>query len=195
MSLAPHQRTFSFPAPSPLTGDKRRRSDHDYTSRSPVAIPPNLRRQSDMNYPNSGTRFDHTPGPPIGGLGSSYLSPLLSGPSKQNEGQVHSPIEHGHGTLVLTQSGSSRYLGPTAGTEWLKNVGHCPFDEPSRLHLMHSAARVERSRVKSLKPSSASFIDTARHAPRPVSRESLSILPPGKGAVFRGSIGTATLTR
>ena len=33
-----------------------------------------------------------------------------------------SPIPQSHGTLVLDQSGNSRYLGPTAGTEWLKNV-------------------------------------------------------------------------
>ncbi|WWC67436.1 uncharacterized protein I206_101344 [Kwoniella pini CBS 10737] len=32
-----------------------------------------------------------------------------------------SPVEHSHGTLVIGQEGRSRYLGPTAGTEWLKN--------------------------------------------------------------------------
>ncbi|WRT65255.1 uncharacterized protein IL334_002198 [Kwoniella shivajii] len=32
-----------------------------------------------------------------------------------------SPVGHSHGTLVLGQEGRSRYLGPTAGTEWLKN--------------------------------------------------------------------------
>lgn len=37
------------------------------------------------------------------------------------------PVDHGeqsgsHGTLMLSKGGRSKYLGPTAGTEWLKDV-------------------------------------------------------------------------
>jgi len=39
---------------------------------------------------------------------------------------VPSPHEESHGTLVLGKSGRSRYLGPTAGPEWLKDVRFPP---------------------------------------------------------------------
>ncbi|WVW79032.1 hypothetical protein I302_100995 [Kwoniella bestiolae CBS 10118] len=45
-----------------------------------------------------------------------------------------SPVGHSHGTLVIGQEGRSRYLGPTAGTEWLKNqeMGDANSPEPRR---------------------------------------------------------------
>jgi len=37
-----------------------------------------------------------------------------------------SPHEESHGTLVIDKSGRSRYLGPTAGPEWLRDVSSTP---------------------------------------------------------------------
>jgi len=33
-----------------------------------------------------------------------------------------SPLEQSHGTLVISSTGRSKYLGPTAASEWLKDV-------------------------------------------------------------------------
>lgn len=32
------------------------------------------------------------------------------------------PAEHSFGTLVITESGRSKWLGPTAASDWLKDV-------------------------------------------------------------------------
>lgn len=87
------------------------------------------------------SRPSHSPGPPPGH--TSRDSPLPSRdavpistpnsarlshfpPSRDRSLPVTlvrgAPPEEGHGTLVLGSSGSSRYLGPTAGPEWLKYV-------------------------------------------------------------------------
>ncbi|WVQ83747.1 hypothetical protein IAT38_005891 [Cryptococcus sp. DSM 104549] len=60
------------------------------------------------------------PQPPIAGIPPPQLPPISSFSSGPH-GQPGSAVEHSHGTLVLGKSGRSRYLGPTAGTEWLKN--------------------------------------------------------------------------
>ena len=33
-----------------------------------------------------------------------------------------------HGTLMLDKAGRSKYLGPTAGSEWLKDVCHLTIE-------------------------------------------------------------------
>ncbi|ODN75930.1 hypothetical protein L202_05915 [Cryptococcus amylolentus CBS 6039] len=67
---------------------------------------------------------------PNGGPSSSQPSsivaphpqlPPISSFNTRGSAPVGSPVEHSHGTLVIGKSGRSRYLGPTAGTEWLKN--------------------------------------------------------------------------
>ncbi|WWC94364.1 hypothetical protein V866_001206 [Kwoniella sp. B9012] len=46
--------------------------------------------------------------------------------------QQESPDNQSHGTLVITQGGRSKYLGPTAASEWLKDQEvHEPTDSPS----------------------------------------------------------------
>ncbi|OWZ30832.1 hypothetical protein C347_03977 [Cryptococcus neoformans AD2-60a] len=65
-----------------------------------------------------------------------HLPPISSFSTSTSAGTTiptGSPVEHSHGTLVLGKSGRSRYLGPTAGTEWLKNqeVGGIGMETPS----------------------------------------------------------------
>ncbi|ORX41278.1 hypothetical protein BD324DRAFT_613935 [Kockovaella imperatae] len=109
--------------------DKRSRGEMYTSDRLDM---PHTRRHSEMGYPSSAERHElHLPLPsPSLSSGRPYATPMQNaGPSGSGHGTarsfgsgpLHSPIEHSHGTLVLTQSGSSRYLGPTAGTEWLKN--------------------------------------------------------------------------
>jgi hypothetical protein len=38
-----------------------------------------------------------------------------------------------YGTLMLSKEGQSKYLGPTAGSEWLKDVGHMAPMAPNKL--------------------------------------------------------------
>jgi hypothetical protein len=49
-------------------------------------------------------------------------APPIAGLSASRAGGAESPNEESFGTLVLSQSGRSTYLGPTAGPEWLRNV-------------------------------------------------------------------------
>jgi hypothetical protein len=42
---------------------------------------------------------------------------LSADASEQSEGHAH-----GHGTLTLEEDGRARYYGPTAGSEWLREV-------------------------------------------------------------------------
>jgi hypothetical protein len=67
-------------------------------------------------------RFDFgEPHPPStssgGGVGAAgaFLSPSAHAPEA-------SPEDQSFGTLVISQSGRSKYLGPTAASEWLKDV-------------------------------------------------------------------------
>lgn len=54
------------------------------------------------------------------------------------------PVEDGnengsYGTLMLSKEGQSKYLGPTAGSEWLKDVGHMAPTSPNKLN--HSSRK------------------------------------------------------
>jgi hypothetical protein len=49
-------------------------------------------------------------------------APPIAALSASRVGGAESPNEESFGTLVLSQSGRSTYLGPTAGPEWLRNV-------------------------------------------------------------------------
>lgn len=53
--------------------------------------------------------------------------PLYSAPNATSASGISHAFEDGeqsasHGTLMLTEGGRSKYLGPTAGSEWLKDV-------------------------------------------------------------------------
>ncbi|WVR04222.1 hypothetical protein IAU60_001222 [Kwoniella sp. DSM 27419] len=64
-------------------------------------------------------------------------SPVALNLMQQEPSAGRSPVQHSHGTLVIGQAGRSRYLGPTAGTEWLKNqeLGTQPaLETPSPEH-------------------------------------------------------------
>lgn len=65
----------------------------------------------------------------------SPLEPLQDGIVRQSI--VSPPNEASHGTLVISASGRSKYLGPSAASEWLKDVSvstcrDCRADEPAR---------------------------------------------------------------
>ncbi|RSH80750.1 hypothetical protein EHS25_007086 [Saitozyma podzolica] len=51
----------------------------------------------------------------------SGAAPPIAALSASRVGGAESPNEESFGTLVLSQSGRSTYLGPTAGPEWLRN--------------------------------------------------------------------------
>jgi hypothetical protein len=72
---------------------------------------------------------------PVEGPGSApsdRMAGLYGG--NNNESIFSNPPSHGvggpgeesgsHGTLMLSKGGRSRYLGPTAGSEWLKDVSN-----------------------------------------------------------------------
>lgn len=60
------------------------------------------------------------PGGAIGDATTSGRLPLLPPPDPRS--QTPNVEEHSYGTLVISRSGRSKYLGRTAASEWLKNV-------------------------------------------------------------------------
>lgn len=61
----------------------------------------------------------------------SQPSPLVQPYPPQSQYQY--PADEVHGTLVIGKSGRSKWLGPTAGTEWLKNVSYLFYNTPLTL--------------------------------------------------------------
>lgn len=79
---------------------------------------------------DSGPSSDFAPGPMI----FNYDTPVASASDRSQpsplvqpyppQSQYQYPADEVHGTLVIGKSGRSKWLGPTAGTEWLKNVSY-----------------------------------------------------------------------
>ncbi|WWC87416.1 uncharacterized protein L201_002305 [Kwoniella dendrophila CBS 6074] len=81
-----------------------------YSRHHPPPLPPPAPRSvSHPSSPHNST--DMIPGSSMNSIDGSIPPRHLP----------RSPVAHSHGTLVIGQEGRSRYLGPTAGTEWLKN--------------------------------------------------------------------------
>lgn len=49
----------------------------------------------------------------------------LRGGQHSAEHEADGGEDFSHGTLMLSKEGRAKYLGPTAGSEWLKDVGWC----------------------------------------------------------------------
>jgi hypothetical protein len=60
------------------------------------------------------------PGSAIGDLATPGQPRLVPAPDPRS--QTPNADEHSYGTLVISRSGRSKYLGRTAASEWLKNV-------------------------------------------------------------------------
>jgi hypothetical protein len=60
------------------------------------------------------------PGGAIGDPATSRQAPRV--PALDPRSQTPNVEEHSYGTLVISRSGRSKYLGRTAASEWLKNV-------------------------------------------------------------------------
>ncbi|KAK6904287.1 hypothetical protein I203_107803 [Kwoniella mangroviensis CBS 8507] len=115
----PVSATRGYPYTSPRDSDSvywdRNNSDYRRLTPPPPALPAPLQHPGSSPHKSS----DMIPG------------------SSLNPAGIHtprSPVGHSHGTLVLGQEGRSRYLGPTAGTEWLKNqeMGDAHSPTPQR---------------------------------------------------------------
>ncbi|WVF70366.1 hypothetical protein IAT40_005156 [Kwoniella sp. CBS 6097] len=107
-SLPPSLESHSRPSPPT--------QDHMYWSRNPPAPVSTLNHRQ----PSSGGQYMRSHPEPSDKQHES--SPVvLEDDHIQRPGRSRSPVQHSHGTLVIGHSGRSRYLGPTAGTEWLKN--------------------------------------------------------------------------
>nr|ODN85910.1 hypothetical protein L203_04409 [Cryptococcus depauperatus CBS 7841] len=124
----------------------------------------------------------------------SHQPPLVSGQGlsiNQNEGSNReggmqlppissfghmpsdTPIEQSHGTLVLGKSGRSRYLGPTAGTEWLKNQEVAGLETPSHSPINTASIPLPMSKTND------AFYSFPFHETRPIELEVLfGRLPP-----------------
>lgn len=61
----------------------------------------------------------------VSGLNSGATNPTHA---SNDDGDPHDA----HGTLMVSREGRSRYLGPTAGSEWLKDV---------KLSIFHTSGR------------------------------------------------------
>lgn len=73
----------------------------------------------------------HTPGsvPPARVAEALYNIPTGATAASVSSNPVRQSVDDGqqggsHGTLMLGKRGRSKYLGPTAGSEWLKEAGH-----------------------------------------------------------------------
>jgi len=97
---------------------KRKRTDVG----PPAAGSTALRSKSSEREPVNTVRFDAGTFTLIGGNSRPLTmdeSPQLSIPRSASTGDAQ-PI----GTLMIDKGGRSKYLGPTAGSDWLKDVGH-----------------------------------------------------------------------
>ena len=102
-------------------GERERQSDRRTT-------PPSF---SYLSYPpefsaNGQTRAVQSPVPLNQESAASSSIPSAGRGSRQTAMQSadDGAPDGSYGTLVLSEGGRSRYLGPTAGSEWLKDVSH-----------------------------------------------------------------------
>lgn len=89
-------------------------------------------------------------GPPPASTTTSPNPPLSSADD-------HGEQSGSHGTLMLSKGGRSKYLGPTAGSEWLKDVGNLPSIQ--HIELMRFSLR----RKTLPKPPSSLVLPLLRH--------------------------------
>lgn len=78
---------------------------------------------------------------PTGATGAS----ASSNPARQSidDGQQSGS----HGTLMLGKRGRSKYLGPTAGSEWLKEASHRSGRKSEQNELTHTSQRPKTHRI------------------------------------------------
>ncbi|WVQ76376.1 hypothetical protein IAR50_006041 [Cryptococcus sp. DSM 104548] len=123
-SASPYYSTSNRRSRSPSRG---RQATEIQAPRYPISSSP---RANPFSYPS-----------PNGGPSSSQTNgivaprpqlPHISSYNTHGSNSVSSPVEHSHGTLVIGKSGRSRYLGPTAGTEWLKNQEMGGLETPAQ---------------------------------------------------------------
>ncbi|KIS00216.1 hypothetical protein L804_02865 [Cryptococcus deuterogattii 2001/935-1] len=134
--LQPPRYLYDSPAPSrdnPFSYDPPL-SSSTHSRNGNHSIPPQTQIQSQARSQQP-LSLSH-PRPHSHSQAQLHLPPISSFSTSTSSGTTipaGSPVEHSHGTLVLGKSGRSRYLGPTAGTEWLKNqeVGGIGMETPS----------------------------------------------------------------
>ncbi|KAE8543300.1 hypothetical protein D1P53_000002 [Cryptococcus gattii VGV] len=138
-SISEHQQPprylYDSPAPSrdnPFSYNPSLSSSHNHNGNPSIPAHTQTQSQAQGQQPLS---LSH-PHPHSHSQAQLHLPPISSFSTSTSSGTTipaGSPVEHSHGTLVLGKSGRSRYLGPTAGTEWLKNqeVGGIGMETPS----------------------------------------------------------------
>lgn len=138
-SISEHQQPprylYDSPAPSrdnPFSYNPSLSSSHNHNGNPSIPSQTQTQSQAQGQQPLS---LSH-PQPHSHSQSQLHLPPISSFSTSTSSGTTipaGSPVEHSHGTLVLGKSGRSRYLGPTAGTEWLKNqeVGGIGMETPS----------------------------------------------------------------
>lgn len=94
---------------------------------SSLVSPPAGGTQPAVEYHDTTNEEPYIPASPVGpsSVHFNYDTPvgLPSSNSMQQHVVENNPLDdESHGTLVITRSGRSKWLGPTAGTEWLKDV-------------------------------------------------------------------------
>lgn len=88
------------------------------------------RTSQDINSPRLASAIETSTGVPIFNVldeASASNDPALQSVDNDQQGGSH-------GTLMLSQGGRSKYLGPTAGSEWLKDVCCSPIDKLLKLN-------------------------------------------------------------
>ncbi|WVQ84767.1 hypothetical protein IAT38_006924 [Cryptococcus sp. DSM 104549] len=120
-SVANHPSAPLFHLPTPPRLDPM--PAYSYPSVDPPGPSPSTSSSTHQAYD---ARASH---PPLTGdrvYGGSYDDGSSRGMRNENgfggrSGNEHDEEEHSYGTLVISKSGKSKYLGRTAGSEWLKN--------------------------------------------------------------------------
>lgn len=135
-----HANAYPDSQPVPTHTAVRRRSTSRGQKRSRSRSPDREWNRSSLAYPETGFMAHRQPSIGPSPIRFEYNIPSnLSVHSVSNSALsthphlgalddefVPRPHEESHGTLVLGKSGRSRYLGPTAGPEWLKDVRFLP---------------------------------------------------------------------
>ncbi|WVQ97545.1 hypothetical protein IAU59_004659 [Kwoniella sp. CBS 9459] len=141
----------ALPPPLLVPGSRPSPSNQDNTYWTPNA-PASTSAAEPRQVSSAGGQYIQQPRPDLPSENSDPQhgsSPMIMGDS----GRSRSPVQHSHGTLVIGHSGRSRYLGPTAGTEWLKNQemrngDQTPMDESPSPELAPRKALATESRAE-----------------------------------------------
>lgn len=152
-------RTGTTPSCSLLNSDK---SEHSHWMTS-AASDPNIGRQ-EFRRDNPRPSSSGTSTPHDSRLTPQNVSRTRSSQSPERQGHEDGARHQGFGLLAISESGSSKYVGPSAGSEWLTPR------EGQGWSSRHSTARTSSYRRVSFSgaiPSSSSSSSTRRHkAPR-----------------------------